>query len=276
MAKIPKSVVTAQDVVTALKAKYDSNGYAFFEQVNNATGWRGNRAFTDAVVVSLWPSRGIEAYGFEIKVSRADWRKELAKPAKAELVQKYCTRWWVVSGNNCVPESEVPPKWGLLELRGKGLHIVKNAPLLKPKPLDLPFVASLVRRAHEVSGALVANAYERGRAEGEAQGPEAHHSQVLNLNKKIASLERGIADFEAASGVKLSAYDGEYLGKMFKQLLQHRRALGRGEGSRAPEILDQAATQLHHLSEAAKRAADQAREQLALMNEAISTKDTGT
>ena len=44
----------------------------------------------DAVIMSLWPSRGLELHGVEIKVSRADWKREAADPAKAEAIAAYC------------------------------------------------------------------------------------------------------------------------------------------------------------------------------------------
>ena len=99
MVKIEKT----KELMNALRNKYDDNGnaFAFMEQVGNATGWECNR-HADAIVVSLWKSRGLEIMGFETKVSRSDWLKELKQPEKADEISKYCHRWYLVVGDESI------------------------------------------------------------------------------------------------------------------------------------------------------------------------------
>jgi hypothetical protein len=61
--------------------------------------------------MSLWPSRGIELHGIEIKVSRNDWLKELGDPAKADEIARFCDRWWVAAGDESIHQ------WDSLEKR---------------------------------------------------------------------------------------------------------------------------------------------------------------
>ncbi|GAI18718.1 unnamed protein product, partial [marine sediment metagenome] len=105
---------TTEQVLQALRNKYPSDAYAFLTQVGNATGFICNR-WADAIAMSLWPSRGLEIIGFEIKVSRSDWVKELKKPDKADTIANYCDSWYLVLGDESILRlGELPMEWGLM------------------------------------------------------------------------------------------------------------------------------------------------------------------
>jgi hypothetical protein len=72
----------------------------------------GRRA--DAIVVGLTRARaGID--GIEIKVSRADWLRELEQPIKADGWFPHTHRWWVAApSQSLVKPEELPPGWGLM------------------------------------------------------------------------------------------------------------------------------------------------------------------
>jgi hypothetical protein len=63
------------------KGPYARPAWALFGNVRNTTG-SGSRQerYADGIAVSLWPSRGLEIHGIEIKVDRQDWKRELADP----------------------------------------------------------------------------------------------------------------------------------------------------------------------------------------------------
>lgn len=151
------ATATSADVLAAIRKRYSSaSGWALLEEVRNGTGWRANRS-ADAVAVGLWPSRGMEIHGFEVKVSRGDWIRERDKPDKAESIARYTDRWWVVvSDAAIVADGEIPPPWGLLALDAAGsLHTVKEAALVAARPLDRHFVAAMLRRAAETEERLL-------------------------------------------------------------------------------------------------------------------------
>lgn len=79
-----------------------------------APGNSGRRA--DAVHIGLWASRGAGRIDVcELKVSRADFRRELDKPQKAEAWWPYSTTFSIVSpGVDITPPEELPPGWGLM------------------------------------------------------------------------------------------------------------------------------------------------------------------
>lgn len=86
----------------------------FLEQVADGTGHHQSR-WADAIAICVWPSRGYDLPGFEVKVSRGDWINELKDPAKSASVQRFCNRRWLaVASDKIVQPGELPPTWGLL------------------------------------------------------------------------------------------------------------------------------------------------------------------
>lgn len=141
---------TESSIFRMLVTRY-APGHAVLRQVANGTGARHQYRYADALAISLWPSRGLEINGFEIKVSRYDWRKEIKNPAKSEDVQRYCDRWWIVCPENVIQPGELPPTWGHLEARANQLRCIVDAPKLESKALDRNMFCAIIRRVHEAT-----------------------------------------------------------------------------------------------------------------------------
>lgn len=196
-AKSDKLVLSsAEAVLNALRKRYDGNAWALFENVSNATGGRASR-WADALVMSLWPSRGLDIHGVEIKVSRSDMMRELQDPQKAEAVASYCDYWWVAVGSaSIVKIDELPRTWGLLvPISVKGvvtMKAVKEAAKLKPKALDRGFLASILRRASEqynperIRQDLRAEVYEQVEAAAAERHASQHQREVSGLREYLA------------------------------------------------------------------------------------------
>ncbi len=219
MAK-PKVVVTAQAVEAAVKKRFERPAWALLWQVGNATGFGCNR-HADAVAFSLWPSRGLELHGIEIKVSRQDWLKEIAAPAKAEEIAKFCDRWWLVVGDAAiVRDGELPATWGLLVLKGKKLFCVKEAPKLKPEPMPRSFIAALFRRADEVAfrreEAAECRGFERGKTITEQAVTDG--TELKRLRQEHESLKQRLDDFEKESGIRIDQWGAGNIGKAVRML----------------------------------------------------------
>lgn len=200
---------TAQ-VYAALRARFCAPEWAVFFEVANGTGHHGRR-YADAVAMNLYPSRGMEINGFEVKVSRSDWHRELANPQKAEDIFRYCDRWWLVVGDpTIVKPGELPPTWGLIVPSPKGLKIVTQAPKLEPVSLDRPFFAALARRASEAPEAVV-EAMVRTRVAEQIERQKPYDRQTLErTQEQHRKLLAQVAAFEQASGVSIaSRWDGE-------------------------------------------------------------------
>lgn len=125
--------------------------WALLTDVPNSTGYDGRRR-CDALAMNLYPSAGLGLHGFELKVSRNDWVRELRQPDKATELQRFCDRWWLVAGDDsvCPNARDLPDTWGMLVARdgpeGMRLVIDRPAPALSPVPLDRGFVAAIVRK----------------------------------------------------------------------------------------------------------------------------------
>lgn len=197
-------------LIKLLRERFPAPEYAFFEELRNGTGFsRRTTRSADAVAFSLWPSRGLELHGFECKVSRSDWLRELKAPSKAEELAQFCDRWWiVVSDAELVQPGELPPTWGLLAPKQRGgvtkLATVKEAPKLEAKPLDRPMLASLFRNLHEGE---TARASARFAEEVDKQLQERARGDQLRLQrleKEHEELRATVRDFEKASGIEIA------------------------------------------------------------------------
>lgn len=194
--------MTEGEIMKALASRYAAPAWAFLPQVRNGTGFLRVTRTADALALGLWPSRGMELHGFEVKASRSDWIRELKEPAKADEIFRFCDRWWVVVGDDKIVQSgELPPTWGLLAPRGSGLTAKTEAPKLDAQPLSKAFVAAICRRLAEVYVPLddVNERIDKAReSERDAQA-----TAIRIAKEEMATYKREVADFEQASGVKI-------------------------------------------------------------------------
>lgn len=149
MSKDDKVIVTSSEVNALLRTRYAHPEWALCFEVANATGAHGSR-YADAVAMCLYPSRGLTIHGFEVKVSKSDFMREIEKPDKSVAVQQYCDQWWLVAPAHAVDETLIPKTWGWLRVDKGKLFPAKKAADLDAKPIDRKFMAALVRRANEV------------------------------------------------------------------------------------------------------------------------------
>lgn len=196
--------VTAADIRAALIRRFSDPEWAVLFEVRNATGFADNVRSADAIAMSLWPSRGLELYGMEIKVSRYDWQKERATPEKAESIASYCDRWLLVTGHGVVADiSEIPPAWGWLEYDGKQLIQRREAAKTEARLCDRKFLAALLRRVSKTDDALLeaevarrVEAINRDFDERVKRAAESRTSYGKDLVKDVE-------EFEAAAGFKI-------------------------------------------------------------------------
>jgi hypothetical protein len=205
----PAGVMESTSLFHRLRLKYPAEAYALFTEVRNATGFKGDRA-ADAVAMSLYPSRGLEIFGFEFKASRSDWLRELKDPRKAEGVCRFCDRWWIVTtAPDIVKRDELPKTWGLMVCtkEGDGLRIVVPAPALEPTPLDRAFTASLLRAAQKAGNKPLEKIRQEERDKAYHEYAERQQAADKRASEKysaeIRDLQENIRAFEAASGVRI-------------------------------------------------------------------------
>lgn len=208
--------VTARNVINALRLRFPSPQFTFLEQVANGTGARQYR-WADAIAMSVWPSRGFDIHGIEVKVSRHDFLSELNKPDKSAAVQKYCNRWWMAIGDErIVRPGELPPTWGLLVLAGDKMKCLVEAPALEPEALTVEFVASVLRNMAKAEESQLETAKPKSYREGYDKAKEY---ELKFLRENHQQLEKSLAEFEEKSGIKIDRWTGGNVGHAVRLLM---------------------------------------------------------
>ena len=245
------SNLSSDDLIELLSNRFSPPAWAFIPQVRNATGFLNITRTADAIAMSLYPSRGLDLHGFEIKITRGDWLKELNFPEKAEEIAQFCDFWWVVSTKEIVKIEELPLNWGLLIPHGSTMEVVKQAKLLKAKPIDHSFLAAILRRAQKVI--ITEEKLEKYFKEGEERGKELARFEVENALQKYQVLESAVSEFEKISGVHINRWDIGNIGAAVQMVLngEHLRTKERLQAllETAKEIATDIEKQLNELEQ---------------------------
>lgn len=161
----------------------------------------------DALSIMAWGSRGHEALGFEIKVSRSDWLRELKDVGKADPLVSLCTRWWICAPPGVVEKAEMPVAWGLLVFHENRVVAAKQAARLTPEPWTPEQWRCLMLRLatrKQCERTEVERARDKGYSNGYDAGLKLGADSAAKDRKRINELERVIGKAEAASGVPLT------------------------------------------------------------------------
>lgn len=230
--------MTADDLRAALRDRFPVAEYALFFEVRNGTGFQRTTRSADALAMSLWPSRGLDLHGFEIKVDRRDWMRELKDPAKAEEIARFCNRWWlVVSDASLVRDGELPPTWGLLAMKDGKLKVVKEAPALTPQPVTPLFLASVLRSAQAIPEQAISQRVEsevmrRVDAEIKFANERAERAEK-QAAERVEDLRRKIDAFERVSGLRIDGYHGPKIAEAVKFVREGGLAKVKADAQRA-------------------------------------------
>lgn len=252
-----------QGLQDALRARYDSREWVVAWEVADATGSAARRR-ADAVAVGLWPSRGMEIHVLELKLTRADWRREQRNPEKAEAVARYADRFYIVAPSGVVPVDELPPRWGLLELASAGLRATRQAEALTPAPITRQFMAALLRSTWQQVAApsqrALDEAHAKGRQIGHAAGFRAGERGAEEPARQLRALQASVDAFHRGCGVELLSYNyrPERIGEAVAAVLEGTTALSRLRFD--SDRIRAAADELHRAVEQALHQVAQSRE----------------
>jgi len=212
--------MTTNELLEKLSLKYPSPAWSFITQVRSCTGYTNSIRTADALAMSLWPSRGLELIGFELKVSRSDWLHELKQPEKAEEIYQFCDKWYlIISDESIIQDGELPSTWGLMIANGRGgsIKIKKESPQLTPSPLDKPFLASIMRNLKEN---MISQELIKDKIKIEVKKETAYlENDKKNLEYDISRLKEKIKSFEKISGVNITDYYSGNIGEAVKMVL---------------------------------------------------------
>lgn len=223
----------------------------------------GAARYADAIAFNLWPSRGLAIHGFEVKVSRSDWLRELKDPAKAERIQSYCDYWWIAAPEDVVQDGELPDGWGLMvPNKGSRLRVVTRADKTDAKAIDRPFAASALRRAFQQSP--VKASHDAALSAARREGQEEAKRTIEELKREIENVRRVIRQVNQGATGKTSGYGPLDTYKRDEEL----QALGRFLASvDEPHEMEKRARYLaEHVAERAERLLDEARSMLSMID----------
>lgn len=199
--------MTTAHLREALKKKYCLPEWVLMEEVRDAAGYNSRRS-ADGIAMSMWPSRGLEIHGFEIKASRPDWLREMKNPAKAEAIANYCDKWWIVAPSGIVKTDEIPPMWGLLEQAGdNGLKVIVQAPARKDvRPLDRNFVASMLRRAGEIHEYTIMTKIAEATKQHQEEARRHADREISIRTKRYQEMLERLNSIKEESGIDILGY----------------------------------------------------------------------
>lgn len=223
----------------------------------------GSNRRCDLLRIGLWPSRGYGIDVHELKVSRSDWLRELAEPAKADAWWEHCSRFWIVAPPKMIRPEEMPPGWGLMEppsQAGRRRFKVVVEPETRTPKLTVQLVAALVSRTENLRADYIhrlqvdhRNEIDRlVRVERQRRSEATLDSRTRQRLDLLQKLERWL-------GVKLDEFawrDGVEpmeLGTAMKEYVHDHIALQRRRDKlteRQVKLRQAAETVLNHLREA--------------------------
>jgi hypothetical protein len=185
----------SEELVELLRKKYPSPAYAVLEQVRSCTGYAKEIRTCDAMVMSLWASRGVHLSGFEIKVSRGDWMNEVKDPRKAEGFQEQCHFWYLLTSDETIAQmDEIPQTWGWIAKKNGTLKLLKEAPVNPTAKIDHFLLASVFRNVTEDHMTLAQHkALLKKEIEQAEKYAEMRHKDLI----------KDVKAFEEISGIKI-------------------------------------------------------------------------
>lgn len=236
---MPKQLITASDIRSLLHERFnDTRRFAVATEVGNATGAEQNRRL-DMVVVDCYKSNSYSIEGIEIKVSKADLRRELQDSSKHNVFFDSLDYYSLAAPEEIIDMDLIPPKWGIYAVKrlpDGGLHLyAKRKPLSlhdeRQPVIDRAFAVCLMRAlsCQSPTKAQLNEAHEKGRQKGWRQANEElsrtrASMEIERMREKLAAydklyekcefwgafdIERGIETFEKYRGVRLDLLEGQ-------------------------------------------------------------------
>lgn len=236
----PVEKISTPTLEGMLRAKFDRQQYALLFDVPDAVSLAQKRRI-DAIAFGLWASGGQEIQGFELKVSRSDWLRELKQVDKADPFIALCDRFWLVTADNKIAKAEeIPACWGWMSATRAGLRVQRPAQRLPGCGDAVPrsFVLGVMRKLQDD---LLGSPDVRAVIDERIKVVQALRQSDIEFATKNLKRERDealkvVKDFEELSGINLNSWRWGNVGEIVKGL----KELGYGDGvNRVPRLLEE-------------------------------------
>lgn len=222
--------IKSWEIVKLLAEKYNETGhYVCATEVSNGTGAYARRRL-DFVAVDCWPSSGLNIMGFEIKVSKSDFRRELFDPSKHNIFFDEIDYYSIVAPDYVLDDQRIiPPKWGIVHVvRNDGGELVFKTvrkPLAlhdeKDRKIGRGFMASLIRAIDKQGATKARLTEERDKLEARIR---ADVEEKMANGRVVASWEyQRLCEYrDVCAKLGISGYGGEiseWEAKLFRQAM---------------------------------------------------------
>ncbi len=177
--------VTSEQVLRFVEQRYAAPQWAAFREVE----LRGRRI--DLVAMGLWARTrnvGLRAVGVEVKVSRADFMRELDEPSKRAPAETLMHECYFATPAGLVRVDEVPEGWGLLEVSTAGLKRTKAPTQRRPEP-TWELTSAVARKSRYVNGNRAAEDQAPPVAAWKYAGQDITEEQLMKLAEERWSLQ---------------------------------------------------------------------------------------
>jgi len=220
---ISNEPLTAASLAVLLRGRYKPESHALFLDVPDAVGTDARRRI-DALAIGLWKSSGRLIEGFELKISRSDWLRELKQVEKADPFLAVCDHFWLVTAEASIAKlEELPACWGWLSATPSGLRVQKPATKLPGVGNAVPraFMLGVLRKMQEdrLSSADVRAHIEQQVALKTRDFEGRVANAAARERTRSDQLEQRIREFESQSGIALGGYHLGPIGAIVKALL---------------------------------------------------------
>lgn len=138
-----------QMIIWLLRERHPAPEWATFKEVPDSAGFEGQGRI-DFFAFNTYPSKRFLRVAYEVKISRADFARELREPGKRGRAEQLANECWFVMPAGMVKPDEIPEGWGLLEVTTSNeLRVKKQAQYTNVLEPPLGFVALMLRRSSE-------------------------------------------------------------------------------------------------------------------------------
>ena len=164
----------SKQIVDFIKQSYKQPEWAVLEELRCGVGYKSQfgdwwnqpgcwnpEQRIDAFAINCYPSRKFETISFEVKVSRSDFKNEIATPWKREQAVAISNRFYFATPKGLVKPEEIPEDCGLIEFSDKGRirHIIKAPHTEREQLVPETFLAAVARNMNKASYLRQENQY---------------------------------------------------------------------------------------------------------------------
>lgn len=246
----PSEKLSTPGLEDLLRGKYPRDRYAMFFDVPDSVSLQQKRRI-DAIAFGMWASGGHRIEGFELKVSRSDWLRELKQVDKADPFISICDHFWLVTADSKIAKlDEVPACWGWMSATKTGLRVQRPATKLPGVGNAIPrgFMLGVLRKMQDDllrNPDVQALINERVATVNDSVDNRVQYA-TRHMEHRLEQAEKVVKDFEEESGIKLDEWRYGNVGKIVKGLKE--LGYGGGEGiNSVSRVLESQENQLRRL-----------------------------